>query len=121
MKTAHHLDEEFIAKFMYSIDDRINKWMHECVRATTVQDTTGALVEFLTLLTDIKLNRFICFLPGNIKKLSKRNATPDDSIDDRGKKKQKSENQRKNDNVVSDWKLKANESWNKLFKGKSRE
>ena len=89
LKTAHHLDEEFIAKFMYSIDDRINKWMHECVRATTVQETSGTLVEFLAILTDIKLNRFICFLPGNIKNLSKRNATLDDLIDDRGKKKKK--------------------------------
>ena len=121
LKTAHHLDEEFIAKLMYSIDDRINKWLHECVRATTVQDTSGALVEFSGILTDIKLNRFICFLPGNIKKLSKRNATLEDSNDERVKKKRKNETQIRNENMVADWKLQGNENWNKFFKGKSKE
>ena len=121
LKTAHHLDDEFIAKFMYSIDDRINKWLHECIRAKTVMDTSDELIRFTTLLTDIKLNRFVCFLPGNIKKLSKRNAAKDDTQDDRANKKHKGEIQCRNDNIVAEWKLKPNESWNKTFKSKSKE
>ena len=87
LKIAHHLNDEFIAKFMYSIDDCINKWLHECVIAKTVMDTSNELIDFKTLLTDIKLNRIVCFLPGNIKKLSKRIVTKDDAHDNRENKK----------------------------------
>ena len=40
LKTAKHLDDQFIAKFLYSIDDRVNKWLNECQRAKIVSDTS---------------------------------------------------------------------------------
>ena len=116
LKTMFHMDEEFIAKLMFSVDDRINKWLHECLAATTIRDTTIELVTFSDILTDIKLNKFNIFLPGNIKKLSKRSA-PNELNENRNKK-NKLDNQVRNDDQVADWKMQPKESWNKTFKGK---
>ena len=72
LKTAKHLDDQFIATFLFSIDDRINKWLNECQKAKNISDTSLELINFSMMLSDIQLNRFICFLPNNIKKLTKK-------------------------------------------------
>ena len=119
LKTMYHMDNEFIAKFMFAVDDRINKWLHECMEASTVRDTSMELVTFSDLLTDIKLNRFHIFLPGNIRKLSKRNASNDNNQSDG--KRVKVDNQVKNSEQKDTWKLLPKENWNKTFKGKIKE
>ena len=47
----------FIAKFLFSIDNRINKWLSECRKQNTVEDTSIELVDFSTIIADLKLNR----------------------------------------------------------------
>ena len=126
LKTSKHLDEQFIPKFLYSIDDRINKWLTECVRAKDISDTSIELINFNLLLTDVQLNRFVCYLPGNIRKISKKNDFKEDDNVVPPTKRVKSDNGSTNTRVVNsdivdEWKIKDNEDWDTCFKGKSKE
>jgi len=55
-RTKLYLDKLFIAKFLFSIDDRINKWLNECSKQKTVDNTSLELVDFATIISDLKLN-----------------------------------------------------------------
>ena len=116
-----HLDDEFITKFLYCIDDRINEWLHECMRAKTVEETSLDLINFSSIITDIQLNKFVIFLPNSIKRLSKRPMENQRNENEREDKRVRQNNQIKNDNLSKDWALKQGESWNKIFKGKIKE
>jgi len=124
LKTCNHLDDQFITKLLYSIDDRVNKWLNECMRAKSIADTSLELVTFVTILTDIQLNRFICFLPSNIKRLSKPIESKEDNFKSPNKKARsetQTSNQVKNNNVIEECRLVRHENWSKLFQGKSKE
>ncbi len=56
-KTKSYLDKMFIVKFLFSIDKRINKRLSECGKQNTVEDTSIELVDFSTIMADLKLNR----------------------------------------------------------------
>ena len=116
-----HLDDEFIAKFLYCIDDRINEWLHECMRAKTVEDTSLDLIKFSTIVSDIQLNKFVVFLPNSIKRLSKRPIDNQKDDNNRDEKRARQNNQIRNENLSKEWALKQGESWNKTFKGKIKE
>ena len=67
LRTKLYLDKMFIAKFLFSIDDRINKWLSECGKNDTVDKTSMELVDFATIISDLKLNRYYCDLPQSIR------------------------------------------------------
>ena len=131
LKTAKHLDDQFIAKFLYSIDDRVNKWLNECQRAKIVSNTSLELINFSMMLSDIQLNRFICYLPSNIKKMTKKeNSEDDDDIISPSKRNRSNMNNNNNNSssssgtriinndMVNELELKPSESWNTVFKNK---
>jgi len=121
LKTSNHLDESFIPKLLYSIDDtRIKKWLNECMQAKTLMDTSIELISFTSILTDIQLNRFVCFLPSNIKKISSPVPESNDDVKPIVKK-AKTDNQVKNNDMVSEWKLGRKENWNHVFQNKIKE
>ena len=61
----------FIAKFLFSIDDRINKWLCECGRVKTVEEMSLELVDFVSMISDLKLNRYFCDLSDTIRIIAK--------------------------------------------------
>ena len=117
LRTKLYLDKLFIPKFLFLIDDRVNKWLSECSRVEMVENMCMDLVDFATIVTDIKLNRFYCDLPSSIRLLL--NERIEDSRNDQAtNKKRKSLLESSpskivtNDTVERDWKLKDGESWN---------
>ena len=65
---------------MYLVDDRMFQWLKQCCRVSRVSETNIALMDFAQIFYDMQANRFMCFLPPSIKKLTK------DQVDDTGKK-----------------------------------
>ena len=119
LRTKLYLDKMFIAKFLFSIDDRINKWLGECAKAKDITETSLELIDFSTIVSDLKLNRYFCDLPSNIKMIVK------DEIEEQGPnpreaKKRKTNSDSSGSSVnkvvtnqdqVQDWKFKDGETW----------
>jgi hypothetical protein len=86
------------------------------MRANSINDTDIDLINFKSMTKKIKHKTFHPYIPPNIKKISD---APE--IDDKSDPKRlKIEGQIKNKDVVAKWKLKNDESWNDLFKSKSK-
>ena len=114
LRTKLHLDKMFIPKLLFSIDDRVNKWLIECGRVQSVEQTSLELVDFMAIMTDLKLNRYYCDLPENIKHIVK-DTTADQPVH-QDKKRKSNDNSPtativSNDETNKDWKLQENESW----------
>ena len=124
LRTRQYLDDMFIPKFLFSVDDRLNQWLHQCCTADSIMDTNLELTNFSSIFNDIQMNKFVCHLPPNIMKLHKRD-TEDQSDDEFGRKKKKKSQQVaeqvKNLSQVHGWKLRHNEKWDTIFKNKSRD
>ena len=73
LRTKFYLDKLFLAKFLFTIDYRINKWLTECGRVKTVEDIDLNLIDFSIIISDMKLNRFICELPESTKVIKDKN------------------------------------------------
>ena len=112
LRTKRYLDKLFIPKFLFFIDHRVNKWLSECSRVEMVENTC---IDFATIVTDIKLNRFYCDLPSSIRLLSNER-TVDSRNDQATNKKRKSSLESSSSKIVTnntveiDWKLKHGES-----------
>ena len=118
------LDEMFIPKLLHAVDDRVNQWLFQCCQEESVRETTLELVRFSDLIIKLQLNEFICHLPVNIRRIAKDESSPK-------KRKTNQENQKttknqkqeivsmvRNENVKEEWRLKEDESWNKMFRHK---
>ena len=108
----------FIAKFLFSIDDRINKWLGECAKSNNITETSLELVDFSTIILDLKLNRYFCDLPNNIKMIAGDDCNSDVNPSETKKRKvnrdSSSNNANKvvfNQDQVQDWKFKDEENW----------
>ena len=124
------LDDMFIPKFLYSVDDRVNQWLIQCSQSDNVEETSMELVQFSNLIVKLQLNEFSCFLPVNIKKIIKDKSKKRDSPEVKGPNSESNKNGKKakqenvmvrNENVDQDWKLKDSENWNLTFRHKSRD
>ena len=123
LRTKNFLDEMFIAKFLYSIDDRLFQWLEQCCRAESVDETNLELTNFASIFSDIQLNKFHCALPPTILQL-KRDSPLDSILDNK-------EEQRKRNKINPErclnadqnrsWKLRQSETWNNVFKNKTRD
>ena len=119
LRTKLYLDRMFIAKFLFSIDNRINKWLSKCSRVSSVDETCMELVDFGTLITDLKLNRFYCDLPDSIKMIANDQDHPKDNNTTQGIKKCKANDSISkpspkvvtNDDLSNKWKLSDGEAW----------
>lgn len=123
LKARLHLDPSFIAKMMCSVDERIYQWLRQCSVHDMVIDTDVNLMDFRQLLMDIRLNRFVYFLPPSIAKLAH-----DDKIEPKrgdSARKEKATTVKnpattvKNPALVPEWKMRNNESWNTVFRNKT--
>ena len=119
LRTKLYLDKMFIAKFLFTIDDRINKWLQECSRVTLVDETCMELIDFAAIMTDIKLNKFYCDLPASIRSIAKEEKLREDSNQGQAKKRKMNEinptnnfKLAKDEEIHDEWKLQENESWN---------
>ena len=119
LRTKLYMDAQFIAKFIYAIDDRVYQWLRQCSTAEAVTDTDLELIDFSILFKDILLSRFDLILPPNIAKVSKDDPTTETSL----KKKNKTAPpvMVRNTNQVRDWKLRNDERWETVFRSKSRQ
>ena len=121
------LDEMFVPKLLYAVDDRVNQCLSQCCQEEFVRATTLELVSFSDLIIKLQLNEFICHLPVNIRRIakdessSKKRETNQENLKTTKKQKQEIVSMIRNENVKEDWKLKEDESWNKIFRHKSKE
>ena len=126
LRTKQYLDDMFIPRLLFMVDDRLNQWLDQCCRADLVTDTNLELTHFSSIFSDIQLNKFFCNLPSNILRLQKDlNSNKTDNEDDRKKKRSKTSTphpeQIRNQNQVPCWKLRQSEKWDTVFKNKSRD
>ena len=91
--------------------------MNECSKVHFVTETNEQLINFDLIVNEIEMDRFFCNLPNNIKKLTSDN----DKEMENPTKKLRIEGQVKNMNQVEAWKLRDNESWNNIFRGKTKD
>ena len=113
-----YLDKLFIAKFLFSINDRINKLLSECGKNDTVDKTSMELVDFATIISDLKLNRYYYDLPQSIRTVARNEDELTDSLIPKDKKRktsgestQLSRKITKDESMNSEWRLRADESW----------
>ena len=113
-----YLDKLFIAKFLFSIDDRINKWLNECSRQKTVDKTSMELVDFATITLDLKLNRYYCDVPNTIRSVAQNEDHSKDVLPPQEKKRKTSGDMNqpskwitKDVSMDPEWRLKNDESW----------
>ena len=118
LRTKLYLDKMFIAKFLFSIDDRINKWLSKCGKNNTVDKTSMELVDFASIISDLKLNRYFCDLPQSIKMVAKNEDESSDTTSLKDKKRkasgesnQMSKKTMKDETMNPEWRLKDGESW----------
>ncbi len=52
LKRKLYLDEMFIPKLLYSVDDRVNQWLTQCCREESIQSTSLDLVSFSDIITN---------------------------------------------------------------------
>ena len=125
LRTKQYLDDMFIPRLLFMVDDRLNQWLEQCCRADLVSDTNLELTHFSSIFSDIQLNKFFCNLPSNILRLQKDLSTTSDTDIDRKKKRLKSNGsqpeQIRNSNQVPCWKIRQSEKWDTIFKNKSRD
>jgi hypothetical protein len=131
LKTRLLLDSSFLTKFMMCIDDRIYQWLKQCCKASSIVDTDLDLLNLKLVCSDIQTNRFFYMLPKSILQV-KKDDDIDDSSSSRDRKRQKQDKQAdkeekdkaspiRNTNLKEALKMRQNESWNTIFKGKSKE
>ena len=124
LRTKQYLDDMFIARLQFMVDDRLNQWLDQCSRADLVLDTNLELTHFSSIFHDIQLNKFFCNLPSNILKLQKDTNKPHEFDSERKKKRSKSSSQPeqvRNTSQYPDWRLRHSEKWDTLFKNKTRD
>ena len=127
LKRQLALDEMFIPKLLYAVDHRVNQWLSQCCRESSVQETTLDLVSFASIILKIQLNDFNCFLPMNIRRIAKEETSQkkrdntQEGLKTKKKSKQEIVSMVRNENINEEWKLKENESWNQTFRHKSKE
>ena len=114
LKRKLYLDEMFIPKLLYSIDDRVNQWLCQCCRENSVADTSLELVSFKDITMKLQLNDFACFLPPNIRKIikdtvPKKRDTDTTEIERNGKQNKTTLNMVKNEEIENIWKLRDND------------
>ena len=112
------MDSQFIAKLIYSVDDRIYQWLRQCSTADAVTDTALELTDFNSIFKDILLSRFDVFLPPNITKVKKANTQSDENTPK--KPKAAAPVMVRNPNQIEEWKVRNNENWDTIFRSKSR-
>ena len=125
LKTKNYLDEMFIPKLHFSVDDRLNQWLRQCCRAEDVLETNTNLVDFPSIFYDIQLNKFHCALPPTIMKLKKSEEESSGVSQDKElhsvKKKKKQVEQERNLDPVHNWKMRLDERWDTVFKNKTKD
>ena len=100
-----------------AVDDRLDQWLRECRAAETISDTSLELTNFSSIFIDIQMSRFQYNLPPVVKRAG---LDVDDKVSKKPNKRQKVE-QVTNQNLKKEWKLRGNENWNTIFRGKARE
>ena len=127
------LDEMFIPKFLYAIDDKINQWLMQCSQVQNVEETSVHLMKLQKIITKLQVNELICCLPPNIKRIARESAKKRELADGKEstgssgsggsnvKKQKQTNNMVRNEQPKADWKLKQEENWNLLVRHKSKD
>ena len=113
LRTKLYLDDMFIAKFLFLIDDRMYQWLKQCCRVSSIRETNILLMDYSQLFYDLQSNRFFCVLPQSITKVIS-NPVKDP-------KKRKQVETITNKSQAPEWKLKQDEKWDVIFKGKTND
>ena len=119
LKATHHMDNEFIPKFMCAIDHRLYQWLQQCSMVTTVDETSIALLTFASLFDDVMMHRFYYILPLSVKRVKGKKIEDDTGDNERDRKRSKQVEYIRNHNVPPEWKLRQGEQWDTVFRNKT--
>ena len=122
LKTKIYLDKAFIAKLLCSVDERIYLWLRQCSTSNSVMETELNLMNFVSLINDVKLNRFNYILPPTIAALVV-DEYPEGNTTKRPSPRNNSSGAEihKNTKRVEEWAMRKGESWHNVFRNKAIE
>ena len=114
-------DGNYIARIMLAVDERINLWLRSCMQASHGMETSDYLIDFAEIGRMIHTCSFTYNLPSGVQQLDPR------SDESHRSKKQRRDGQFEtktavtNKNIDKGWKLRAGESYEKVFAGQVRD
>lgn len=129
------LDEWFVPKFLFAVDNRFQRWLRSCEDAKEARyQVNDAVLDFLDIIENILNKTFVINLPTTFRKVMAKpetatapsanpvgpNAKPEQQQGEKNKKRKKDEDNPKvkNSQQDDDFKPKADESWDATFKSK---
>jgi hypothetical protein len=121
LRSQQFLDEMFISKLHFTFDHRLNQWLNQCCRVDNVIETNLELILFSSMISDIQMNRFNCYIPPSFGKLQKKKEEKEVNPNKKLKRQENQVESVKNQSQDKNWKLRVDESWDSTFKNKSKE
>ena len=110
------IDNEFIAKVIWCVNDKLFQWLKKCARVTYAKDTTTSLTNFGNIFLKTLTTKFVYLLPTSVKILNRK----EDELENKNNKKTHTNLDRVvNNNMNVDWKLRADEQCDTVFIYKS--
>lgn len=112
-------DKMFIAKVLYSIDERVYYWLRECMRCDNVNDTNLELTVFSSIFTNIQLGSFYRHLPPSVAKVLDDTRETNTTTNGKTNANKKTKRAKKlfNQDRNQAWCIKANENYESTFAG----
>ena len=120
-------DHLFVAKIMYAIDIRVQRWLEQCKGASSRCAVDDRIIDFREIISDIGNCRFNIELPPSFTQPTVTPRMIDDSNPGRNPRKRKGldekENENKkrmvnNENQLEEFNMIAGETWKGTFCGK---
>ena len=121
LKTKIYLDKEFIAKFLCAVDEQIYSWLKQCSVTQAVTDTDLNLMNYSSLIQDVKLNRFMYILPPTTASIESKTEERKMVSKNAGTRREGTTAVQRNPDRVEEWKLRNGESWSNVFRNKAIE
>ena len=117
------VDDQFIAKVLCCVDDRLYQWLKQCARSTYAKQTTPELTNFGNIFMKILTNEFHYVLPTSVKKLIQpdtgKQGRPNSPPAKKTKPNTTTSDRVNNPNILDAWKIRSNEKWETVFRHKS--
>ena len=101
-------DSMFIAKYLFAIDTRVNLWLESCEESQMRDEVDDDLINFSEILNQVRIRNFDYKLPPSIRKVAKKQPSPDHSGSGPPSKKGKFTTENENKRVINDKRI---EEW----------
>jgi hypothetical protein len=115
------MDKKFIAKFLVATDNRVNMFLGECMRAEMPMDVSPRWLNSRSIYERIEMGEFNYNLPSSVKTILPADQSDDNNGNNNASSKRRADEMSvrvTNNNLVSKWKIREDENYADVFKGK---